>query len=161
MALNNDFIRLFYVGMTRAKKKLIIVTDNEYFKSNATPSVKNIFNNKKYIEPNKKTFVMGLSDLYMSFQSQHDSQHIDLIAGSEVYAQERTKNKPYYLIQHDILIAQFSKKMQNIILTQEAQGYSLSGVTIENVIEWFDEKSDMYKQLPLCKLSMIKKTFNR
>ena len=156
MTLNDDFIRLFYVGMTRAKKKLIIVTDNEYFKSSPTSSVENTSNNKKYIEPNKKTFVMGLSDLYMSFQSQHDSQNIDLITGSQVYVQELTKNKPYYLIQNDILIAQLSKKMQNTILTHEAQGYSLSNVIIENVIEWFDDKLEIYRQLPLCKISMTK-----
>jgi len=154
MKLNDDFVRLFYVGMTRAKKKLIIVTDNEYFKSNSTSSVENIVNNKNYIEPNKKTFVMGLSDLYMSFQSQHDLQNIDLIAGSEVYVQELTKNRPYYLIQNDISIAQLSKKMQNTILTHEKQGYLLSDVIIENVIEWFDEKSNNYKQLPLCKIAM-------
>ncbi len=156
MILNDDFIRLFYVGMTRAKKKLIIVTDNEYFKSSSTAAVENIVNNKQYIEPNKKTLVMGLSDLYMSFQSQHDAQNIDLIAGSKVYIRELTKHKPYYLVQNDILIAQLSKKMQNTIITHEAQGYSLSAVTIENVIEWFDEKYDKNKHLPLCKLSMNK-----
>jgi len=154
MLLNDDFIRLFYVGMTRAKKKLIIVTDNGYFKSNSTLSVINILNNKIYIEPTKKTFVMGLSDLYMSFQSQHDSQNIDLIVGTQVYMKELRKNKPYYLIQNNILIAQLSKKMQDTILTHEAQGYSLESLTIENVIGWFDKQYDSYKQLPLCKLSM-------
>ena len=59
MKLNDDFIRLFYVGMTRAKKRLIIVTNNEVFSQQKTTSTENLDNNKNYAQPNKKTFVMG------------------------------------------------------------------------------------------------------
>ena len=146
--------------MTRAKKKLIIVTDKKYFRSNSTPSVRSIINNQIYTEPNKKTLVMGLSDLYMSFLSQHDAQGIDLIAGSQAYIREQTKDKPYHIVQNDIVIAQLSKKMQKDILTYEEQGYSVVDITIENIIEWFDEKNDKNRHLPLCKLSMYKPKYN-
>lgn len=156
MILNDDFIRLFYVGMTRAKKKLIIVTDNDYFKSNSTSSVENILNQKKYIEPTKKTFVMGLSDLYMSYRSQHDKNKTDLIAGSQLALQEQYQYKVYVLIQNNLLIGQPSKKMQEIIQLHEAQGYQVVNITIENVIEWFDEQFGNFRQLPLCKITMSK-----
>ena len=154
MILNDDFIRLFYVGMTRAKNKLIIVTNNEYFKANSTVLVENIVNNKDYMEPNKKTFVMGLSDLYMSYRSQHDKNKIDLIAGSQVVLKEQYKS--YVLVQNSLLIGQLSKKMQEVIKLHEAQGYYIINITIENVVEWFDDQLENFRQLPLCKIIMNK-----
>jgi len=156
MTMNDDFIRLFYVGMTRAKKKLIIVTDNDYFKSNSTPFVENIENNHQYNEPNKKTFVMGLSDLYMSYNSQHDINSVDLIAGSQVFMQEVYKNKSYVLVQNNLLIGQFSKKMHEVLKLHEAQGYKLMTMHIENVVEWVDEQFSVTRTLPLCKIIMSK-----
>jgi len=154
--MSDDFVRLFYVGMTRAKKKLIIVTDNKYFQMMSTKNVKNTLNNKNYTEPNKKIFVMGLSDLYMSFQSQCGDKKDDFLAGSRIDIKKLQKDKPYYLIQNGNLIAQLSKKMQEVIATHEKRGYLLSDVIIENVIEWYDEKNDKYRYLPLCKISMEK-----
>jgi hypothetical protein len=142
--------------MTRAKKKLIIVTDNKYFTSNAIASVKNIRNTKQYVEPSKKTFIMGLSDLFISYKSQHDTQQIDLIAGSEVSIQEKYKNKPYFFLQNNLLIGQFSKKMHELIRSYEMSGYKISKVFIENVVEWFDEESKSSRTLPLCKIVMSK-----
>jgi len=156
MILNDNFIRLFYVGMTRAKNKLIIVTDNDYFKDNSTPLVENIINNQSYNEPNKKVFIMELSDLYMSYESQHNKNGIDLIAGSQVFIQERYKNKSYFLIQNNLLIGQLSKKMHEVIKSHEALGYKIITVHIENVVEWLDEQFDILRTLPLCKIIMSK-----
>ncbi|QSZ42832.1 RecQ family ATP-dependent DNA helicase [Sulfurimonas aquatica] len=156
MKLNDDFIRLFYVGMTRAKKRLIIVTDNEVFSQQKTTSTENLDNNKNYAQPNKKTFVMGLSDLYMSYKSQHDKNKVTLIAGSEVSLEKRYPNKPYNLVQNNLFIGQFSQKMQNLINLHEEQEYKVINVAIENVIEWFDEQYGNYRQLPLCKITMSK-----
>lgn len=154
MKLDDEFIRLFYVGMTRAKKRLVIVTDNAVFSQHATPSVENFINNKNYLQPNKKTLVMGLSDLYMSFNSQHDKNKVNLIAGSEVRLEKRYPNKPYCLVQNHLYIGQFSQKLQSVINLNEKQGYRVVHVTIENVIEWFDEQFENYRQLPLCKITM-------
>jgi len=155
MKLNDDFIRLFYVGMTRAKKRLIIVTDNPFFTQQTITSIESLDNNN-YTQPNKKTFVMGLSDLYMSYKSQHDRNKVNLIAGSEVSLEKRYLGKPYHLVQNNLFIGQFSQKMQNLINLHEEQGYKVINVTIENVIEWFDEQFGNYRQLPLCKITMSK-----
>ncbi|EDZ62212.1 ATP-dependent DNA helicase [Sulfurimonas gotlandica GD1] len=151
--LDDEFIRLFYVGMTRAKKKLIIVTDNSVFSKYATESVENKHNTNVYIEPKRKTLVMDLEHLYLSFRV---SKKIDLIAGSQVFVKELTKDQRYYLVQNDILIAQFSKKMQSEIEKYERQGYKVLNINIENVVEWFDKQSNINRQLPLCKLVMEK-----
>ena len=157
MEVNDAFIRLFYVGMTRAKKKLIIVTNNRYFKDNTTALVKNIVNTKQYMQPNKKTFVMKLSDLYLSFQSQHNAKNIDLIAGSKVYIRESVKgNLRYYIVQNNIVIAQLSEGMKSIILAHKKQGYFIADIVIENIVEWLDTNYNKNRYLPLCKLSMCK-----
>jgi hypothetical protein len=97
---------------------------------------------------------MGLKDLYISFFNDQDKQKIDLITGSQASVKEFTKGKAYYITQNNLSIAQFSKKMQGTIREHETKGYKIVDITIENVVELFDENSNIYRQLPLCKVVM-------
>lgn len=151
---DDNSIRLFYVAMTRAKKRLIIVTDNKLFDKYSTSSVQNKYNSKIYTKPNRKTLVMGLKDLYISFYNDQDKQKVDLITGSQAFVKELTQGKAYYITQNNLSIAQFSKKMQSTIREHETKGYKIVDVTIENVVESLDENSNIYRQLPLCKVVM-------
>ena len=151
-AVNDDFRRLFYVGMTRAKKSLIIITDHEVFNQNVQSQTRCKFDAILYPEPNRKTLVMGLSDLWLSFQGGQDIQNVDLIAGTKATIEEVILSKPYFIMQNGLMIARFSKKMNEQIKVLERQSYKIVDVEIENVIHWFDEGASVYRQEPLCKI---------
>jgi len=155
-ALNDDFRRLFYVGMTRAKKRLIIVTDSDVFSKSLTSAVQLRTDLTIYKEPKRKTLVMGLADLYLSFQGGQDIQEVDLISGTKAYIKEVMPKKPYFIMQDGLMIARFSNKMNNEILLLEQQNYKIIDVEIENIIHWFDEKNSVFRQEPLCKIVLEK-----
>ncbi|MGE4511796.1 MAG: RecQ family ATP-dependent DNA helicase [Sulfurimonadaceae bacterium] len=150
------FFRLFYVAMTRAKKKLIIVTDDAFFSQNKTSATEIVLNHNEYLQPIQKTLIMGLSDIYLQYRSQRDKNSLTLLAGSKVTLQKQDPKYPYSIVLDHFLIGRLSKKMQNELEKSEAQGYKIVHVNIENVVAWYDEKIQDYRELPLCKIIMSK-----
>jgi len=150
------FYRLFYVAITRAKKKLIIVTDDTIFSQNKTLGTEISLNHNEYLQPTQKTFIMGLSDIYLQYQSQHHKNSVALIAGSKVMLHKYDPKYPYTIVLDRLLIGRLSQKMQNELEKSEAQGYKIVHANIENVVAWYDEKIQNYRELPLCKIIMSK-----
>ena len=154
--MDDEMKRLFYVGMTRAKKRLIIVTNNNDFCDFAKTLVKTEIDESIYPEPKSKTFVMGLDDLHLGFNRGRDILALDLIAGTKVKAVKSPPGKPYGLEQNHVVISQFSKKMFEKIQGQEQKGYEIQDIEIENVVSWFDENCGQFRQQPLCKVVMMR-----
>ncbi|WP_152184060.1 ATP-binding domain-containing protein [Sulfurimonas indica] len=152
--MNDDFLRLCYVGITRAKKSLTVITDNSFFKNAKFPFVLYANDTTHYQQPNQKTLVMGLADLYLSFNAEYQKQNLHLIAGSQVNYEQRYNQERYILIFNSLSVAQFSAKFQNRIRTYENQGYKIVHIVIEHIVEWHDETNNTYKELPLCKILM-------
>lgn len=156
MQMDDEMKRLFYVGMTRAKKRLIIITDNSDFCQFAKTLVKFEIDESVYPEPKAKTFVMSLADLNLGFSRNRKIPELDLIAGTKAKVVTLLQGKPYGLEQNRVVISQFSKKMFEKIKEQENKGYAIQDIEIENVVSWFDEQSGQYRQQPLCKVVMMK-----
>jgi ATP-dependent DNA helicase RecQ len=152
--MDDDFLRLCYVGITRAKKSLTIITDNPFFQNKKYPFAFYRQDTTNYPQPNQKTFVLGLADLYLSFNAEYQKQNLHLIAGSEVVFEKRYNQERYTLTLNSRSIAQFSTKFQKNIRNYENKGYKIVHIVIEHVVEWFDEKNDIFRELPLCKIVM-------
>ncbi len=156
--LTDDARRLFYVGMTRAKECLSIITDNPMFTQYKKESATLIKDESDYPEPNLKIFMMGLQDLYLSFGGGQDIQGEDILAGSEanISSYQKDESDPYYIEQNGLMIAKFSKFMHSKVKEKESRGYEIVFIVIENVVVWNDEKTNRYKQQPLCRIVMQK-----
>jgi ATP-dependent DNA helicase RecQ len=154
--IDDELRRIFYVGMTRAKKQLLVLTNNPTFKQYAPEFVKQESDANNYPQPIHKTYVMGLADIHLSFSIGLSLKEIDLIAGSKLELKVIDKNKPYLLLHNKNTVARFSKSMFEHLKSQEQQGYQISDIKIENVVVWFDEKIQQYRQQPLCKIVMEK-----
>ncbi len=156
--LSDEEKRLFYVGMTRAKKHLLIVTDSTFFTIYGKDFSTIVYNNSEYKEPNRKIFMMDLHDLVLGFDGGHDIQGIDLIAGTFAYIAKNEANtdEPYYIMQDDLMIAKLSKSMFQKIKCDEAKGYHIANVQIENVVFWRDSKTEKVRNEPLCRIVLEK-----
>ena len=154
--VDDELRRLFYVGMTRAKKQLLILSNNPIFKHYVPELVQQESDANHYPEPLYKTYVMGLADVHLSFSNGLNQKEIDLIAGSKLELKVIDKNKPYLLLHNKHTVARFSKSMFKHLKSLEQQGYQITDIEIENVVVWFDEKTKQYRQQPLCKIVMEK-----
>ena len=150
--LDDEMRRLFYVGMTRAKKHLLIISNYRHFNQYGDNIAELMEDQNNYPEPKYKTFVMGLADLHLSFQT---NSGVDLIAGSKVEILHPQPNKPYVLVQNRHPIGRFSHNMYKKITALEQQGYRIADIEIENVVAWYQEETGVYLQQPLCKVVMI------
>ena len=154
--MNDNFLRLCYVGITRARKSLTIITDNPFFQNKHYSFVSYTQDRKPYPPVNTKTLVMGLADLYLSYNSEYQKQNLHLIAGSQVDFEKRYNQEKYTLTLNSLSIAQLSKSFQNRIQNYENRSYKIVHIVIEHVVEWFDEQNSIFKEIPLCKIVMKK-----
>jgi ATP-dependent DNA helicase RecQ len=148
------FRRLYYVGMTRAKHNLYIISNNKHFNlSNQVPmTIKE--DEIIYPEPNLVTFLMSLKDINLGFTSSIELNAKDIIAGKKVKLIKKYHNKPRVIFQEQDSIAQISKGFEAEIVKYENKGYQIIDIEIESVIHWEDKKQAVFKKHPLCKFMM-------
>lgn len=153
---NNYFKRLYYVGMTRAKHNLYMISNNRHFDMSDQVKMKIQHDKEIYTEPNLLTLLMNLKDIYLNFTSSIELSGRDIIAGSKVKLVQKYQNKPRILfLEHDS-IAQLSKGFEAEVTKYENRGYKIIDIEIESVVHWDDKKRDISKKHPLCKLVMKK-----
>ena len=137
---------------------MIIVTDNAFFKMYGKDFSTIVYDNAVYKEPHRKIFMMGLRDLSLGFEGGHDIQGIELVAGTfaHIAKNEANTDEPYFIIQDDLMIAKLSKLMFQKIKCDEAKGYHIANVQIENVVFWRDPKTGKVRNEPLCRIVLEK-----
>lgn len=153
--LGDEEKRMFYVGMTRAKKHLTIVTNGADFEVHCAQGMVKTYDSAVYEEPRRKILMMGLRDLYLGFKGGHDIQGIDLMAGAKVRL-ERNGDAPYYIKHKGLLIARVSRLMHDKIGAEEKRGYRVVGGEIENVVVWKNPKTQVVFHEPLCRIILEK-----
>lgn len=153
---NSYFRRLYYVGMTRAKYSLYLISNHNQFNLVEQVSMNIKEDYSVYSEPSLRTILMGLKDINLGFTSSVELNGNDIIAGSKVIVQRKYRDKPRLLMQGQDSIAQFSKGFERQITQYEENGYHIVDVEIESVVNWIDKKNNVSKKHPLCKFVMKK-----
>ncbi len=148
------FRRLYYVGMTRAKHNLYIISNNKHFDLSKQVAMRVKEDAMVYPEPNLVTLLMSLKDINLGFTSSIELNGKDIIAGKKVKLVKKYHNKPRIVFQEQDSIAQILKGFEAEIAKYENKGYRIIDIEIESVIHWEDKKQLISKKHPLCKFVM-------
>jgi len=157
---NNDVEkRLYYVGMTRAKYELSILSIGKKIKNKKT-FVKYLSDEAPYKQENKIfTHVMDLSDISLGFDVDKYSKNDSFVAGVKVTIEKKPKFNNMCIIYDNRVIGTFSASFQKILVEKLNSGYIIDEIIIENVIMWFDKEKKKHLKHPLCKI-VLKRNLN-
>lgn len=123
--LTSDDYRRYYVGITRAKQRLFIHTNNSIF------GQRNLVQDN-YDLPKEVVLQLGYKDVFLNFFKSRKSEILKLKSGqkltySNYYLYSSTSNKP---------IASLSQKMQMQLVKWEEKGYMVSGAEVRFIVAW-------------------------
>lgn len=152
--VNSYFRRLYYVGMTRAKHNLYMISNDIHFDLSKQVPMRVKEDAMVYPEPNLVTLLMSLKDINLGFTSSIELNGKDIIAGHKAKLVQKYHNKPRVVFQEQDSIAQLAKGFEAEIAKYENKGYRIIDIEIESVIHWEDKKQAVSKKHPLCKFVM-------
>ncbi len=146
-------LRLYYVGMTRAKNELdILIRHNKPLENK--PFSKSTFDDNLYPKDEKsKTFIMGLSDIYLGFTSNYKG---DIIAGSDIKLEPRGQYHNLSIVYNNNSIGRLSKSFQNKIKSLWSDNYHIESARVDFVVLWYDKKENRYIRHTLCCIRLVK-----
>ena len=153
---SDEDIRLYYVGMTRAKHELTILRHGN--NSNTKDGVaKYIFDSTNYVQNEKVvTLVMGLGDINLGFKGKHNDEQSELIAGDSVTIEMRGKSKTLCIIHQDKVIGFLSQKFHNKMQQYLNDEYTVDKAIIDFVVYWNNRDTRENIKHPLCKIILKK-----
>ena len=151
--LTEDIIRRYYVGMTRAKKRLFIHTNSDIF--DTLPADQRMVDNYPYEMPNEIVLQLSHKDVNLGFFKSRKKEIIALRPGEQL----RFSNNYLFPLNNKLPIAQLSQKMQTELLSWAEKGYKVSSSTIRFIVAWRPKdapKEEKESAVLLVDLSLIK-----
>ena len=149
-------IRLFYVGMTRAKSELNIFRLGKSTQSEKD-YVRYCSDNDTYVNSAKLfTHIMSLSDISLGYNYEKFEKNNNIIAGIKVYFDSIKNFKNLCIVYRGKPIAVVSKSFQKILDEKLRDGFRFYNVLIEHVVIWHDEENKKELKHPLCRVVMRK-----
>lgn len=127
--LNNE-LRRYYVGMTRAKKRLFIHTNSSIF--DRFPADRRIVDQRLYEMPDEIMLQLSHKDVNLNFFKSRKNEVLALRAGEPL----RFENNFLYDRKMNIPVAQLSQKMQAELLAWSGKGYRVSDASIRFIVAW-------------------------
>ncbi|BFU78712.1 RecQ family ATP-dependent DNA helicase [Arcobacter sp. 15-2] len=146
----DELVRLYYVGMTRAKNELYIIKNG---RQRPLPQeyVTYIIDTAIYDKSNQTyTYIMSLSDISLSFNS---NRH-NYFTGENVFLTRQEKFQNLCITQNEKILGTLSKEFNNTIMNKLKSGYRIDKVIIENIVVWHDKDNKQYLKHPLCKITL-------
>ena len=146
-------IRLYYVGMTRAKNELTIL------RHGINPLNKNgyaqyIFDDKEYFQNEKLvTLIMGLGDIQLGF---HNNNSNVVLAGENISFEMRGKSKTFCMIYKNRVIGFLSKSFHKKVQAYLNKNFYFYKVSVEFVVQWYNKEKGEANNHPLCKVVLKK-----
>lgn len=124
----DDPMRQYYVGITRAKNKLFIHTDREEFNLQAD---KHNYDNKTYTIPDEIILPLSFTDVYLDFSKPFKQEILSLKSGEPLNYKDfilyDITNKP---------IAKLSEKGQDCVSKWIAKGYEIQSASVRFIMAW-------------------------
>ena len=136
MLVSDDYIkdshlmRRYYVGITRAKNRLFIHTNGDYFNHLSTDRY--FIDQQQYDMPEEIVLQLSHKDVYLDFFKERKQEVMALRGGdSLIYS-----NFFLYSSLTDKPVAKLSSKMQGILSEWEERGYKVKSASVRFVMAW-------------------------
>lgn len=143
-------MRRYYVGMTRAKKRLFIHTSSTIF--DRLPADQRRVDLHSYGMPDEIVLQLSHKDINLGFFKTRKKEILSLRAGEQL----RFDNNYLYSLLTNRPVVQLSQKMQTELLSWDERGYKVSSSTIRFIVAWRpkdapkEEKEHAVLLLDLC-----------
>lgn len=127
---DDNLIRRFYVGMTRAKNRLFIHTNGKLF--NNTNIDKFTIDSNTYSMPEEVVLQLSHKDVYLGFFKERKKEILSLRSGDPL----NYKDTIFYNTITNTPIAKLSKNMQVVIEDWHNKGYNIKSASVRFVVAW-------------------------
>jgi ATP-dependent DNA helicase RecQ len=127
--LTDEALRRYYVGITRAKRRLFIHTNSDMFENF---DVQKHADSNQYEMPNEIVLQLSHRDVNLGFFKSRKKDVLSLRAGQKL----RFNDNYLYDIKSNIPVCQLSQKIQGELTLWNEKGYAVSDVTIRFVVAW-------------------------
>lgn len=128
--ITDEVLRRYYVGMTRAKKRLFIHTNSPLFDISEVEKRK--IDRTSYEMPNEIVLQLSHKDVNLGYFKTRKSDILALRAGQKL----RYDNSFLYDTMTNRAVCQLSQKMQSELCIWSEKGYFVSEVSIRFIVAW-------------------------
>lgn len=126
----DEVLRRYYVGATRAKKRLFIHTDSSFF--DCMPADEHYVCQQRYDMPDEIVLQLSHKDVNLGFFKSRKKEILALRAGQSL----RFDNNCLYDCFMGMAVAQLSQKMQGELCLWAEKGYSVISASIRFIVAW-------------------------
>lgn len=128
--MDHHLMRRYYVGITRAKSRLFIHTNGDYFKGMRCDGY--YLDSQIYSMPEKVVLQLSHKDVHLGFFKDKKNEVLSLMSGdSLIYNDSHLfsahTNRP---------VARLSKKMQETLNDWEKRGYTVRSSMVRFIVAW-------------------------
>ncbi|MBF0274128.1 MAG: RecQ family ATP-dependent DNA helicase [Nitrospinae bacterium] len=155
--LTEETRRLLYVAITRAKKNLVIHTNQSFFDA-AFPEKENIsFDKKSYEPPNCLVKQMNLSDVRLSFfKGNKQKENIKKVKPGDKLSIFDNQPDIFHHKEYGE-VCQFSKAYNEQLQLLIKKGYRVTDIEIDYLVVWKDKEENKEYRIVLPKLILYRK----
>ncbi|WP_455639974.1 RecQ family ATP-dependent DNA helicase [Parabacteroides sp.] len=127
----DDYLmRRYYVGITRAKNRLFVHTNGDYF--NHLSADRYLFDQKQYAMPEEVVLQLSHKDVNLGFFKELKQDVLALRSGDPLIYNDCV----LYNAQTDKPVAKLSLKMQNTLSEWKEKGYEVKSASVRFVVAW-------------------------
>ena len=127
---DDNLMRRYYVGMTRAKNRLFIHTNSKIFNGLRTEQYR--VDSRQYSIPEEIVIQLSHKDVQLGFFKELKRDILSLRSGDLL----NYKNFVLYNSQTHKPVAKLSSKMQSDLLAWEEKGYEVKSASVRFVVAW-------------------------
>ena len=161
-SMDDEWLRLLFVAFTRAKKELMIVTDdplllkwledaNTLFKK----SVSIERDRARHPPPSGKILLMGLADVVLSVSPYSYIEEASRpVAGDSCDID--TTLVPYHITYRGTKVERLSKSFCRVLEKEMNEGWRIEAVEVDSVVFWHDPKRDIELPHLLAKVTLAR-----
>lgn len=128
--VNDEVLRRYYVGATRAKERLFVHTNDSLF--DRVPADEHRVITQQYGLPDEITLQLSHKDVNLGFFKHRKNEILALRAGHAL----RFENNYLYDYDTNLAVAQLSQKMQGDLRLWYEKGYSVISASIRFIVAW-------------------------
>lgn len=123
-------MRRYYVGMTRAKKRLFIHTNGDCF--NHLSYDRYVVDQQQYDMPEEIALQLSHKDVFLGFFKGRKQEVLALRGGDKLIY----KDFLLYRSESDKPVAKLSLKMQGTLQEWENKGYAVKSASVRFIVSW-------------------------